>query len=332
MLELYLHRPKQLEIRNAGSTPELKDDEVKIKLIYGGICGSDLGVFTGKIKHASYPLRPGHELLGKIIETGKQVDYKAGTRVVIQPNSFCGQCDLCVKGKTNICRYKKSLGVNTNGGFSEEFIISSKYVLPVPDDLPDEKAILIEPFAVVVHALQKVNISNNSSVAIVGCGNEGMLAASLATYLGADVTAIDINPRKLDLVRQIGRIRAVTHQEIENETFDIVIEAAGTKQSVEQGVQLLNPGGSMVLIGITPEANLPVAQMVRNELTLHGSIIYHFPADYLQTIEYLQSEEFNVQPIISKILPFTEFHQAYESALSGNYGKIILDFTGEKHR
>lgn len=331
MLELYLNNPNEMELRRVPSLPSPKDDQVKIKLIYGGICGSDLRVFQGKIHYACYPLRPGHEILGVIIEAGKNAKYEIGTRVVVLPNTYCGQCDLCLKGKTNICREKKSLGVNIDGAFSEEFIISSKYVLPIPDDLPDEKAVLIEPFAVVVHAFKKVTITKDTSVAIVGCGNEGMLAAALANYLGARVTAIDINPAKLDLVRSLGDIRALHPQAINNETFDIVIEAAGTKSSVEQGIQLVSPGGAMVLIGLTWEANFPVVHMVRNELTLYGTIIYNFPSDFLKTIEYLRNPEFNVAPVVSKIMPFTEYKQAFESALSGNYGKIILNFREAQH-
>jgi L-iditol 2-dehydrogenase len=327
MMELYLKEPCHLELRETGSLPPPRDGEVKIKLIYGGICGSDLRVFQGSINYASYPLRPGHELLGTIIEAGKDVPYKEGTRVVVFPNSFCGDCDLCLKGKTNICRHKKSIGLNTDGGFSEEFIISSKYVLPIPDDISDERAILIEPFAVIIHAFKKVEITKGTSVAIVGCGNEGMLAAALANHLGAQVTAIDIKPLKLDKVRSLGsNIRAVSPNEIEGETFDVVIEAAGTKQSIEQGIQLVSPGGAMVMIGITQQADLPVVHVVRNELTLYGSIIYSFPADFEQSMEYLRDEAFNVAPIISKIMPFTEFKEAYEIALSGDYGKIILNF------
>jgi L-iditol 2-dehydrogenase len=326
VLELYLKNPNEMELRHVESLPSPKDDEVKIKLIYGGICGTDLRVFQGKIHYASYPLRPGHELLGTIMEAGEDAKYEIGTRVVVLPNTYCGQCDLCLKGRTNICREKKSLGVNMDGAFSEEFIISSKYVLPIPDDLPDEKAVLIEPFAVVVHAFKKVTITKDTSVAIVGCGNEGMLAAALALHLGAHVTAIDINETKLDLVRSLGNIRVIQPQEIKNETFDVVIEAAGVKSSVEQGIQLVSPGGAMVLIGLTPEANFPVIHVVRNELTLHGSIIYNFPSDFLETIEYLRNPEFYVAPIVSKIMPLTEYKQAFEIALSGNYGKIILNF------
>jgi L-iditol 2-dehydrogenase len=327
MLEIFLNKPNDIEIRNAETLPPLKDNEVKVKLIYGGICGSDLRVFQGTIPYAAYPLRPGHELLGHIIEVGNNVGYELGTRVVIQPNSFCGQCKLCLSGRTNICREKKSLGVNINGGFSEEFIIPSKYVLPIPNDLSDEKAILIEPFAVIVHAFKKVQISEGTNVAIIGCGNEGMLAAVLARYLGAQVTAMDINPVKIDLVRSLGGIRVLHPDEVHNETFDIVIEAAGTSKAIEFGMKLVNPGGVLVMIGITQEANLPVAHVVRNEITLYGTIIYNIPDDFVQAIEYLRNTDFDTAPIVSKILPFTEYKQAYELALSGNYGKIILSFT-----
>lgn len=326
MLELFLNKPGELVTRQVENPPAVKTDEVKIKLIYGGICGSDLHVYKGKLKHASYPLRVGHEVLGTITEAGSDVPYAKGTRVVLLPNTFCGQCDLCQNGKTNLCRNKKSLGINTDGGFIEELVIPSRYVLPIPDDLPDERAILIEPFAVVVHAFKKVRIQEEISVAVVGCGTEGLLSAALANYLGAKVTAIDINPTKLDLVRSLGGLRAVYPHEMQGEMFDVVIEASGAREAFEQGLKLVKPGGEMVLIGMAQEATIPVSQFVRNELTLYGSIIYQYPTDFMQTMEYLRDPRLNVDRIISHIVPFFQFNKAYELALTGEYGKILLNF------
>lgn len=326
MFELFLKNPNEMELRQVNSPPTPKNDEVKIKLAYGGICGSDLSVYRGKLSHASYPLRPGHELVGTVIEAAKDAKYKAGTRVVVLPNTYCGHCKNCLQGNTNICPEKKSLGINTDGGFSEEFLISCKYVLPLPDDLPDEKAVLIEPLAVVVHAFEKVKITKDTSVVIVGSGNEGMIAAALAYHLGARVTAIDLNPRKYALIRSLGDIRAVHPNELINESFAVVIEAAGTKESVEHAIQLARPDGTIVLIGLAQDAILPVTHVVRNEISIRGSIIYNFPSDYFQAIEYLRDPKFNVNPIISKKLPLTEYKQAYEFALSGDYGKVIFKF------
>jgi L-iditol 2-dehydrogenase len=330
MLGLYLNKPGELELREFSDVSTLKDDEVKIKLIYGGICGSDVSVYNGKIAHANYPVRPGHELVGEVIQVGKNAKVELGEKVVVAPNSFCDECEFCLSGKPNICSSKHSLGVTTDGGFSEEFVISSKYVLPVPKELSNEKAVLIEPFAVIVHALQKVAISKDTTVAIIGCGTEGMLAITLANYLGAKITAVDINEKKFEKALKVGNIRTALPQDISGETFDVVIEAAGAKASVEQSVQIVKSGGSLVLVGIIPEATFPVIQIVRKEITIYGSIIYNFPADFNKSIEYLMSDEFKVEPIISNMYHFTDYMKAYEDALSGQFGKIILNFKGDK--
>lgn len=327
MLGLFIKKPEELELIEFPSSVLLKDDEVKIKLIYGGICGSDLSVYKGRLAHATYPVCPGHELIGTIIDVGKDVTCEIGKRVVVMPNSFCDECEFCQKGRTNLCQHKKSLGVNTNGGFSEEFIISEKYILPIPDDLSNERAVLIEPFAVIVHALGKVDITKDTSVAIIGCGTEGMLAMTLANYFGASIIGIDINQVKLDKVKShYPHIKTKLPQDVQGELFDVVIEAAGARSSFEQGIELVKPGGTMILVGITAEATLPVIQVVRKEINLFGSIIYNVPGDFLKSIEYLSNENFNVDPIISKIYHLKDYAKAYEDATSGNYGKILLNF------
>lgn len=325
MVELILNKPRNLTLRSMEIQPPLNYDDVKVRLIYGGICGSDLGVFQGKIKYASYPIRPGHELLGTVVDAGENVKSMIGVRVVVFPNSFCGECEQCKKGKTNICIQKKSLGVNTDGGFSQEFIISSKYVIPVPDDMPDQKAVLVEPFSVIVHAFNRVVITEETSVAVIGCGSEGMLAVAFANYLGAQVTAIDINSVKLDLVKKLGSVRTMLPQELTNEVFDVVIEASGSGSAMEQGIKLVKSGGSMVLVGLVPEAVLPIVYIVRQEISLLGSIIYDVN-DFLHAIEFLKDDLFDVHPIVSRIMPISAYQQAYDLALSGDVGKILLDF------
>ncbi|ADI26474.1 Alcohol dehydrogenase GroES domain protein [Geobacillus sp. C56-T3] len=332
MLALYVAKPNELELRRLDAVRSPRGDEVKIKLIYGGICGSDLGVLKGKLPHANYPVRAGHELVGVISEKGEQAAYDIGMRVVVLPNTYCGACDLCQKGLTNICRHKKSLGINIDGGFSHEFVISSKYVLPVPDDLSDEKAVLVEPFAVVVHALQKVNIERGMSVAVIGCGNEGMMAAVLARHLGAEVTAVDVNPLKLETVKAMADIRTLAPDALSGETFDVVIEAAGAREAVEQAAELVAPGGHLVLIGLANEATFPVVRLVRNEVTVHGSIIYRFPDDYLQAIHYLRTMPHPIERVISRIFPVRDYQRAYELASSGNAGKVVLRFKEEEER
>ena len=310
--------------------PQPQHDEVKVKVIYGGICGSDLRVFEGKVPYATYPVRPGHELIGTIIEKGPNANFSIGDRVIVVPNTFCDECNMCTKGYRNICRHKKSLGINLDGGFSQEFMISSKYLLSVPDEITDEKAVLIEPLAVIVHAFKKVKIDKDSRVAIIGCGNEGLLATLYAAYMGAEVTVIDINPRKKELAKQINdNITFLYPQDVTDEKFDVVIESAGVKNAVEQAFKLVNSSGSLVIIGLAKEANIPVVDIVRNEINVFGSVIYHFPDDYLDTINLLSDPKFKAEKVISKIMHFKEYEKAYKYAKSGDYGKIILNFKEE---
>jgi len=324
--ELYLTEPGQIGIQGVKTLPAVREDEVKIETIYGGICGSDLSVYKGSLEYAIYPVRPGHELLGRVVEAGSRSGFVPGQRVVIQPNTYCGQCEWCSAGKTNICPHKKSLGVNMDGVFSSQFVIPAKYVIPVPDGLSDERAVLTEPLAVVVHAFKKVRIGKGTKVAIIGCGNEGMLAAALALYKGADVVAMDINPNKLDLVKQLGQVRTAHPDEINEEQFEVVIEAAGVSQSVEKGVLLVKPGGSLVLIGLAKEATLQIIKIVRKEISIYGTIIYHVPDDFVQAMEYLKDDQFNISPLVTGIFPLTEYQKAYDTALSGVHGKILLQF------
>lgn len=312
--------------------PQPQKDFVNVKVTYGGICGSDLRVYEGKVPYATYPVRPGHELIGTITDKGPDSNFSIGDRVVVLPNTFCDECEMCLKGNRNICRHKKSLGINLDGGFAQEFMISSKYLLSIPDEVTDEKAVLIEPLAVIVHAFKKVKITKDNHVAIIGCGNEGLLATLFANYMGAKVTVIDINPQKKELIKKINEdITFLFPQDVTNEKFDVVIESAGVKTAVEQAVKLVNSSGSLVIIGLAKEANISIVDIVRNEINIYGSVIYNFPEDYLDTIKLLSDPSFKAEQVISKIMHFKDYEKAYKDAQLGNFGKIILNFKEENN-
>lgn len=327
MKGLYLEEPGKVAFTTLPNERKIAEDEVKLRVIYGGICGSDVGVFKGKLPHAAYPVVPGHEILGEVVAAGALSGVEVGKRVVVQPNSYCGICEYCRAGKTNICPEKKSLGMNVNGGFRNEFVIPGKYVIEVPDELSNERAVLVEPLAVIVHALKKVDIGPGTSVAIIGCGTEGMLAVALASYFGANVTATDINPEKLEKVKEHYQdITIVQPDEVATNAFDVAIEVAGVRASFEQCVEIAKPGGAIVAVGFPNLAEIEVVKMVRKELTIYGSVIYNAPADFYSSINYLMDKEFYVEPIISEILPASNYEEAYEKACSGKYRKIVFKF------
>lgn len=315
-----------IKIREAAQRHALAANDVRIKVSYGGICGSDVRVYKGTISYAQYPLRPGHEVIGTVVEAGENVQLKVGTKAVVYPNTYCGECEFCTGGKTNICIHKKPLGVAVDGVFAQEVVLDAKYIMPVPEELPDERAILIEPFAVTVHALKKANITKGTTVAVIGCGTEGLLSIALALYQGADVTVVDINPVKLALASKLGNVQTRLPAEVKDEVFDVVIEAAGVKDAIQQAMAVVKPGGVMVPLGITMDTvHLSPIHIVRNEISILGSIIYTVE-DFADAIAHLQDPALFVEPIISKIWACDRYQEAFDDALSGDYAKIIVKF------
>jgi L-iditol 2-dehydrogenase len=314
MLELYLDKPTDLRMREA-TAPSPKDHEVKVKVHYGGICGSDVRVYKGLLPYAHYPCRPGHEILGTVIEAGKDSKVKVGTKIVSFPNTYCGKCEYCLQGKTNICKEKKSFGVTVDGLFAQEVILDSEYAVPIPDDIPEERAILIEPFSVNVHAMKKAKVDKDTKVAVVGCGTEGLLCISILTYLGADITVLDIVKAKMERAKSFGgNIKSLSPADVTDQVFDVVVEAAGSKDSVEMAMKIVKPGGALIAFGICGEAiEYPALRITRSEITIFGSIIY-------------TKQDFADAPVLSKIVPYKTYQQAFSDALSGNFAKIVLDF------
>ena len=327
MRELYLEKPGDLRMRESASGSAPKDHEVKVRVIYGGICGSDLRVFKGSIPYATYPCRPGHEILGTIVEAGAKSPHKVGTKVVSFPNTYCGKCEFCLQGRTNICKDKKSFGVTVDGLFAQEINMDSEFVVPVPSDLAEERAVLVEPLAVNVHALRRAKIIQGTSVAVMGCGTEGLLAIALLNHMGADVTVLDVVPVKMEKAQSFNRnIKAVHPADTKDQMFDVVIEAAGVRASMEQAFQLVKPGGALIGLGLIGDpVNYPALRITRSEITIYGTIIYT-KDDFTDALGLLQDPTFNVAPVLSKIVPFTKYQEAFADALTGNFAKIVLDF------
>jgi len=217
--------------------------------------------------------------------------------------------------------------VTINGLFADEIVVDSEFLVPVPSGLTDERAILTEPFAVNVHALKRANISKGTSVAVIGCGTEGLLSVALLDYIGADITVLDINPDKMEKARSFNNaIKTLHPQEVRDQLFDVVVEAAGVKAAIEQAFQLVKPGGAMITLGITSdEISFPSLHVTRSEITIYGSIIYT-KQDFEEALGFLKDPEFNVSPVLSKIVPIREYEKAFEDALTGNFTKIVLDF------
>src|SRR5947209_502167 len=199
-----LEAPRRLVVQET-SEPHPTDGEVMLAVEAVGVCGSDLPVFQGT-RPVTYPLILGHEAIGRVVEPGRsQLDQ--GTRVVVEPNIPCGVCPVCRRGWGNLCPNKRSLGLNAPGAFADRVAVPAEFVHPVPPEIAARDAVVLEPLAVAVHAFKLGEVAAGDAVAVIGCGNEGLLLTQVAVARGARVLAADMREDRLAAAERLGASR-----------------------------------------------------------------------------------------------------------------------------
>ncbi|SIS51906.1 zinc-dependent alcohol dehydrogenase [Alicyclobacillus vulcanalis] len=331
MRQLVMEAPSRLRLTEADAAGSPAAGEVRLRTIMGGICGSDAKVYHGHLRHASYPVRPGHELVARVVEVGAGVEVAPGDRVVIIPNTYCGECGPCRRGQTNICERKASIGINAPGGFAEDWVLEAKYVVPVPDEVSNVQAAMVEPFAVAWHAVHRAPIGAGDEVLVLGSGTEGAFCAMLARSLGARVTAADVRDDRLAFVQALlPGVKTALASELPPDHYATVIEAAGAPDAIATAVRCVQPGGSVVALGLAEEATLPMQQFVRKEASLFGSIIY-VRQDFVEALTRLTEDaalRASLDQLCAGVWPLEAYDEAYHHALSGKPGKAIISFEG----
>jgi len=323
-----LREPKRVEISEINE-PQLGPDEVLVEPKFAGICGSDVSLFLGHRAPPTYPLVPGHEVVGHVTAVGKEVaQIKVGQRVVVEPNFPCGVCTFCRAGRGNICPNKRVLGVTIPGCFAEQFTAPAEYVWPVPDTISDEDAVTIEPLAVSLHALWQSRAQIGDTAAVLGCGSTGLLLIQAAVSQGMRVLAHDKLESKLEMARQLG---AQVNQSSDiselwwNEGVTSVFECAGATSTVELALNAIPRGGQVVLLGLSScEASFTPLKFVREELRVSGSIIYDHPKDFARTIALVEKKVLSPKKIVTNTFSFDEINHALQVACTGEAGKVLL--------
>lgn len=323
-----LFAPQKIEISET-AMPPLGRDEVSIKPVLAGICGSDVSLFIGHRTPTAYPLLLGHEVVGHVTAAGEDVTkIKVGQRVIVEPNYPCGTCAYCRAGRGNICPNKKSLGITISGCFAEQFAAPAEFVWPVPDAISDENAVTIEPLAVSLHALWQSGVQIGDTIAVLGCGSTGLLLVQAAVSQGIRVFAHDKFDSKVEMARQMG---AQVDQGSEpsklwrDEGVTSVFECAGASATVELALNAVPRGGQVILMGLSSsQANFLPLKFVREELRVSGSIIYDHPADFVRAISLVERGVLLPKSIVSHTFPFTDINHALQLASTGEAGKVLL--------
>src|SRR3954447_2713299 len=213
-------------------------DEILLQTRIIGLCGTDLSTFRGKNPLVSYLRIPGHEIAAVIVETGPDVppEFRPGLEVTVYPNTSCGQCASCKRGRTNACKFNETFGVQRDGAMKALFTVPYGKVVQ-SQGLSLRELSVVEPLAVGFHATARGRVAPAETVAVIGCGMVGLGAIASAASRGARTIAVDLDEGKLELAKRAGAMHSVRsntqdmHAELlrltDDRGPDVVIEAVG---------------------------------------------------------------------------------------------------------
>lgn len=319
--------------------PVPNDNEALIKVIYGGVCGSDITVYRGLHMTAKAPVVMCHEILGRIEQLPKNYTgpFQVGQRVVMNPVISCGHCAACKAGISNACSNLELLGIHVNGGFEEYTKVAVDKLVSVSDELSDMVATLSEPFAVGYHVNMRAGIHPGMKLLVVGAGTIGLVLALTAREMGAEVYISEMNEKRLEVARGFGfpaispketDVMAYMSEITNHVGFDVVFDAAGAKASVLQLPDLCRVGGTMISLGLSGAAyEFIIGKVSFKEQTLIGSRLYsqeHFEKG-VRTLEDL-AKKYDIAQMISDFMPLSEIKLAIEKMMhQENVGKILID-------
>jgi len=317
--------------------PAPKPGEVLLRTRAVTICASDVHMFAeGNVGGVSWegPFVPGHEAAG-VVEDPGGTDAPPGALVVVDPAVACGDCDLCADGMFHLCRNLKFCDLPPVDGAMQDLIAwPADRVFPVPESVDPVEAPLIEPLCIAVHALELAPSPEEAAVAVVGCGAIGLFTIQMARLRGArTIFATDLVPERLALAAELGA--DVTLQvgaqdpvaEILAATagrgVDVVFEAAGPPEAVRQCLDIVRPGGDVVVIGIPSEDEyrLPPSSLRRRELTLR--FVRRQNENYPEALELVGRGKVRLGPLLTHRFPAERAQEAFELAERKGPGRVV---------
>jgi galactitol-1-phosphate 5-dehydrogenase len=328
--------------------PEIQHpDDVLVKIAYSGLCGSDIPRIFSQGAHF-YPITLGHEFSGEVVECGRNVnDLAAGDTVACVPLQPCFTCPECQRYAFSQCKYYQFIGSRSGGGHAEYLAVRRTSLFKLPKGTSLLQGAFLEPITVSLHALKLAGGCEGKEVIVIGAGTIGQLAIQCANALGAKtVTAIDINPQRLQLAQETGASFVYNSGEMSPEEiakdlhprrFDqLILETAGTPQTVTLALEIAGPHAQVALVGtLHKDLTLTAAtfgHILRKELTLLGSWMnYSAPwpgSEWQQAATLFQQKKLQLEPLIASIGDAQTFADSV-NALAGQpmQGKILLNMT-----
>lgn len=320
--------------------PEVGPADVLIKINKTSICGTDVHIWKwDKWAQKTIPvgMTVGHEYSGTIAEVGSGVtDFKVGERVSGEGHIVCGHCRNCLAGRRHLCPNTQGVGVNRTGAFAEYLSIPARNAYKVDASIPEDIISTFDPLGNAVHTALSWDMVAED-VLITGAGPIGCMAAAVAKFAGArHVVVTDVNPYRLDLAKTLGATRVVdvSKESLDdvkkelgmNEGFDVCLEMSGHPSGLNDILTHSSNGAKVSLLGIFPE-NVAIDwdKVIFKGLVLKGIYGREMFETWYKMTSMIRAG-LDISPVITHKYHYTEFAKGFETMLSGQSGKVVLDW------
>jgi len=320
--------------------PEPGINDVQIKVLKTGICGTDLHIYEWDDWAKAtipVPLVIGHEFVGKITKVGSNVnDFHVGEIVSGEGHVVCGRCRNCMAGRRHMCKDTSGVGVNRAGAFAEFIVLPMTNIWRHDAKIDLDLAAIFDPFGNAVHTALQFPVMGED-VLVTGAGPIGIMAAAVARHAGARYVVItDVNPQRLELARKVGVTRAVNPKEQSlaevqkelgmTEGFDVGLEMSGNAQAFSDMIANMCHGGRIAMLGIpAKEMSIDWKKVIFKMLTIKGIYGREMYETWYQ-MSVLVESGLDLKPVITHRLPWQEFEQGFAAMKSGNSGKVVLSW------
>lgn len=300
-----------------------------------GVCGTDVHIMDGEFPPTTYPIVPGHEFAGEVVEVGAGVDRALmSQRVAVDPSLFCGHCVYCLRQRGNLCANWGAIGNTVNGGFADYVVVPARNAYRLSDTATFSAGALVEPMSCAVHGLRRLAMPPGSNLLVVGGGTMGLLLFQLARRTGAaSVAVVDTDPARVAIARRLGADGAFDSVdaalEAEADGYDYVVEASGSPAAGRAALRAVRRGGTFMVFGVAPaDARLEISpfEIYNSEINIIGSmaVLYTFePA-----LRLLDAGAVDTETMVSHRFPLQSFGQALEAVRERRGVKVQLEPEG----
>jgi len=310
--------------------------EVQLDVAYTGICGTDLHILHGDMdRRVKVPAVIGHEMSGTVRAVGHGVtEWSPGDHAVVMPLEWCGHCPACLAGNSHVCQNLNFMGVDSPGSLQRRWTVPASVLVRVPADLPLDIAALAEPTAVAVHDVRRAGLAAGEKVVVVGGGPIGLLVASVATIVSAEVLVLEVSPQRRAVAQGLGLrvvdpastdVPALVEDWTGGAGAGACFEVSASQAGLDTAVACLAVRGHLVVVAIhSVPKTLDLQRVFWRELTIHGARVYQ-RTDFEEAVRLLALGQIQAKRLVSDIVPLPEVTNAFNLLESGRAMKVLID-------